>query len=72
MAHFIAVLLPLPLLVFWAWMFAEMAGNQDLPPCFISVTNGENHRLDWNLAFIAWFFVAAVFYYLNVYRYRYR
>ncbi len=70
MDHFIAVLLAVPLLTFWAWMFAEMAKDQDLPPCFISVTNGENYRLDWNLAFIAWFFVAALFYYITVYRYR--
>jgi hypothetical protein len=61
-------LLPLPLLVLWAWMFSDMAKNQDLPGCFITVSGGRDPRLDWNVAFVLLNIIAAGFYYSNVYR----
>ncbi len=63
-----AVLMVQGLLVFWAWMFVDMTGNQDMPYCFIAVTGNGNPRLDWNFAVIFLSVVAAVYYYVNVCR----
>ncbi len=68
MPQLIDVLIPVGLLAFWAWMFSAMTGNENLPNCFITITNGNDPRTDWTLAFIFLNFVAAVFYYVNVYR----
>ncbi len=70
MAQLIAALVPLALLGFWAWMFSDMAGNADLPYCFITVTGNNNPRLDWNVAFIFLNIITAAYYYVTVYRYR--
>ncbi len=70
MPQLIAVLIPLLLLAFWAWMYSNMAGNEDLPNCFITVSAGGNPRLDWNVAFILLNIVTAAYYYASVYRYR--
>jgi hypothetical protein len=57
----IPLLLIVPLLVFWAWMFQEMRGNRELP---------ESAKNDWTLAFILLNVFAAVLYYVNVYKQR--
>ncbi len=66
----ILALVPLVLLAFWAWMYLDMAGNEALPPCYISVTGGNDRRLDWNVAFIFLNIVTAFVYYMNEYRWR--
>ncbi len=68
MAQLIAVLIPVALLVFWAWMFSAMTHNQVLPSCFITITNGNDPRTDWTLAFVLLNIITAVYYYVNVYR----
>jgi hypothetical protein len=64
-------LIPLALLAFWLWMFADMTKNDNLPECLVSFTNGRDARLDWKIAFIFLNLFAAIVYYFNVYRNRY-
>jgi hypothetical protein len=70
MAQLILALLPLPLIVFWLWMFSDMTKNGNLPQCFITLTNGRNAELDWTVAFIFLNVITAMFYYVTVYRKR--
>jgi len=70
LVQLILVLLPLVLLLFWAWMFSDMTRNDTLPPCFITVTNGRNPGLDWMVAFIFLNVFTAMIYYVTVYRNR--
>ena len=70
MAQLILVLVPLLLLAFWAWMFSDMMINENLPGCFITLTGGSDPRLDWGVAFIFLNIFAALFYYVNEYRYK--
>ncbi len=51
----------LALLVFWAWMFWDMANNDDLP---------NNVKSTWTLAFVFLSIFAAAYYYSNEYRNR--
>ena len=51
-----------PVIVFWLWMFRDMLTNPDLP---------RNTKDNWTLAFIFLNAVAAMFYYVNIYRNRY-
>lgn len=53
-----AIILPLALLVFWAWMFSEMAKNRDLD---------QDTRSKWMFAFILLNVFAAAFYYSTIY-----
>ncbi len=53
------IILPMPLLVFWAWMFREMINNDNLP------NDTKNY---WTLFFIFLNIFAAMFYYVNVYK----
>jgi hypothetical protein len=39
MEQLILLLMPLPLLAFWAWMFSDMTKNDSLALCFITFTN---------------------------------
>ncbi len=66
----IALLIPIALLAFWAWMYSEMARthNDRMPYCFITVTGNNDPRLDWNVAFIFLNIATAVYYYVKVYR----
>ena len=48
---------------FWLWMAWDFGGNDDITG---------NERFYWTLAFIFMNIFAAVFYYVNVYRYRKR
>jgi uncharacterized membrane protein (DUF4010 family) len=70
MEQLILLLIPLPLVVFWLWMFSAMTKNDNLPQCFITFTNGRNPSFDWTVAFIFLSIFAAILYYLNVYRNR--
>ena len=57
----IPLLVVVPLIVFWAWMFKDMMNNIDVPSVF---------RPYWMMAFILLNIPAAVFYYYAVYRNR--
>ncbi len=54
-----AVLLPVPLLVFWLWMFRDMSNNDYL-------SNGE--RNNWTRYFVFLNVFAAFWYYIVEYR----
>ncbi len=64
------LIIALPVVVFWLWMFSDMTKNGNLPQCFITVTNGRNSGFDWTAAFIFLSVFTAIFYYVNVYRNR--
>lgn len=70
MVQLILALLPLPLVVFWLWMFSDMAKNGNLPQCFMTLTNGRNPGVDWAVAFLFLSIFTAFFYYVMVYRER--
>jgi hypothetical protein len=57
----IIILVILPFLAFWAWMFTEMRANRDLP---------DNVKSNWSIAFIIFNIFAAVLYYNLVHRNR--
>ncbi len=59
LVQLIPVILLLPLLAFWAWMFRDMLNNDSLPS---SAKNG------WTFAFILLNIFAAVIYYFQQYR----
>jgi hypothetical protein len=59
LVHLIPVLVLIPLLAFWAWMFSDMLNNDRLPNAM---------RSQWTVAFILLSVFAAVLYYANVYR----
>ncbi len=66
----IALLIPVALLAFWAWMYSDLVRtpNDRMPDCFITVTSNNDPRLDWNVAFIFLNIITAAYYYLKVYR----
>jgi len=66
----ITTLIPLAVLVFWAWMFADMRSSDDLPGCFISLRRGRDPRSDWTAMFVILSLVTAMMYYTEVYRSR--
>ena len=68
LTHVLIVILPLTLLLFWLWMFWDMSNNTHLPQCFLSFTGGSNPTVDWFVVFIFLSILAAMFYYVNVYR----
>lgn len=68
MERFFISLLPIPMLIFWLWMFYHMMSYEKLPTCFITVTRDRNPKYDWTLIFFFFNFAAAVFYFLTVYR----
>ncbi len=55
----VAVLLPVPLFVFWLWMFRDMTNNDYL-------SSGE--RNNWTLYFVFLNVFAAFWYYMAEYR----
>ena len=55
----IPLVLILPLLAFWAWMFRDMLNNGSLP---------DTAKTSWTVAFIVLNVFAAVFYYVYEYR----
>jgi hypothetical protein len=68
MDRIILILIPLPLLAFWAWMFSEMTKMDRLPDCFVTFTDGRDSRFDWTVAFVFLNVYTAAYYYSNVYR----
>ena len=60
----------LPLAAFWGWMFADMTKNDNLPPCFITITGRRDPKLDWAFVFFFLNMFTAIFYYATVYRNR--
>ncbi len=58
----ITVLLPLPLIGFWFWMFRDMTNNDYLTG---------NEKYTWTLAFIFLNIFTALWYYFVEYRNRY-
>jgi hypothetical protein len=61
----IPLIVIIPLIAFWLWMFDDMLKYDSLPGL---VTN--DARLDWTIAFIIFNVFAAVVYYALVYRQR--
>jgi hypothetical protein len=57
----IPLIIILPLIVFWLWMFRDMINNDNLP---------SSSKDYWLLAFIFMNVFAAVFYYVTEYRKR--
>ncbi len=55
----LVILVPLPLLIFWAWMFRDMLNNRYLPA---------NARTIWTWEFVFLSLIAAVHYYATEYR----
>lgn len=55
------LIIPLPFIVFWLWMFWEMAKNDTL---------SRSAKDTWAIAFIVLNIFAAAFYYISVYRKR--
>jgi hypothetical protein len=56
------IILPLPLLVFWGWMFRDMIHNDNLPG---------NSKDYWTLFFILLNIFSAMYYYVTVYKNKY-
>ncbi len=54
----VLVLLPIPLLIFWMWMFSDMMRNDEIPT---------NLKFQWFLAFIFLNIFAAILYYFQTY-----
>jgi hypothetical protein len=57
----IPLIVVVPLVLFWAWMFNDLVKNEDVPGIF---------KPYWMMAFILLNVPAAVFYYYTVYRSR--
>ncbi len=71
MEQLILVLIPLPLVAFWVWMFWDMTNNRDLPgnsPA--GLTWPPSSKYDWTVAFVFLNIFAAGLYYFNEYRNR--
>ncbi len=69
-SQLVALLIPVPFLAFWAWMFVDMIRSANLPACFISLSGGANPRSDWTAMFIILNLATALLYYTEVYRKR--
>lgn len=60
---------PTILVLFWLWMFWDMANNEDaLPQCYVSLTQNRNVRLDWMFAFVFLSILTAGYYFFVEYR----
>ncbi len=70
MVQLIPLIVMLAVVVFWLWMFKAMTENEYLPPCFITLTNGQNPLFDWTFAFVVLSIFTAAFYYATEYRKR--
>ncbi len=67
----ISMLVILPLIVFWFWMFWEMTNNDCLPSTANPpLTWPPSSKYGWTLAFIFMNVVAACFYYFYEYKSR--
>jgi len=65
----IPVIIVLPLLAFWLWMFWDMTNNQDLPndPA-LQLRWPPATKLEWTLVFVILNVVAAGYYYFTEYK----
>lgn len=61
LAQLLPLLLVIPLLIFWAWMFRDMIRNANLP---------DSAKNAWTIAFLFLNVFAAVYYYATEYRNR--
>jgi cbb3-type cytochrome oxidase subunit 3 len=61
LVQLIPLILVLPLIAFWAWMFRDMLNNDSLP---------DDAKNGWTIAFILLNVFAAVIYYAMIYRNR--
>jgi hypothetical protein len=57
--QFLPLLLVVPLIVFWIWMFRDMLNNRNI---------SDTAKTNWTVAFIFLNAFAAVFYYVYEYR----
>jgi hypothetical protein len=62
------LLIPIVLIVFWGWMYWEMMHNENLPPCYFTLTNRTNIRYDWMFAFIFLSIFTAGYYFFTEYK----
>ena len=70
-AQLISVILLLPLIAFWIWMFRDMTRNASLPDNSTRpLTWPPSSKYNWTLAFIFLNVFAAAFYYALEYRKR--
>ncbi len=65
-----SMLIVLPLIVFWLWMFWEMTRNNALPANSAVLTWPPSSKFEWTLVFIFLNVFAAVFYYWYEFRNR--
>jgi hypothetical protein len=71
MVQFISLIIMLPLIVFWLWMFRDMINNDYLPDNPAApLTWPPSSKYNWTLAFIFLSIFAAAFYYVLEYRKR--
>ncbi len=69
MIPLISMLVILPLIVFWLWMFWDMTNNDHLPSNSTELlTWPPSSKYGWTLAFIFMNVFAACFYYFFEYR----
>jgi uncharacterized membrane protein (DUF4010 family) len=72
MDRLIPMIIVLPLIVFWVWMFWDMTNNDDLPGNSTApLTWPPSSKFNWTLAFIFLSVFAAFLYYFNESRNRY-
>ncbi|MGE5222013.1 MAG: hypothetical protein ACM3PY_06230 [Omnitrophica WOR_2 bacterium] len=72
MLPLIPLIISLPLIVFWLWMFRDMLNNEYLPDNpNAPLTWPPSTKYGWTLSFIFLNFIAAGLYYFIEYRNRY-
>ncbi len=59
-------IIPFVLLIFWAWMFWDMANKDKLSACYIAFT--DNNKLNWTIAFIVLSILTAGYYFFTDYK----
>jgi hypothetical protein len=66
---FVPLLITLPLLAFWMWMFREMANNDTIPTSSnVIVAWPPATKNHWLFVFVILNVFGALYYYLTVYR----
>ncbi len=72
MGPLISMLVILPFIIFWFWMFWDMTNNDRLPSnSNVPLTWPPSSKYGWTLMFILMNVFAACFYYFYEYRNRY-
>ncbi len=71
MSQLIPIIVLLPVIAFWLWMFWDMTGNDRLPDISTPLlTWPPSSKFGWTLAFILLNVFSAIFYYFWEYRNR--